>query len=57
VNAADQAALTTALYGVLCNDGLRDLFRKAGRRTVEGRYSFPTRMQKLKRIYDELLAE
>jgi glycosyltransferase involved in cell wall biosynthesis len=54
---ADQAALSTALHGVLVNDGLRELFRRAGRRTVEGRYSFPTRMQKLKRIYDELLAE
>jgi glycosyltransferase involved in cell wall biosynthesis len=57
VSAGDQDGLTTALFAVLTNDGLRDLFRRAGRRTVEARYSFPTRMQRLKRIYDELLAE
>jgi glycosyltransferase involved in cell wall biosynthesis len=57
VSAGDRDGLTTALYGVLTNDGLRDLFRRAGRRTVEGQYSFPTRMNRLKRIYDELLAE
>lgn len=55
VEAGDQEALTTALFGLLTNEGLRALFRAAGRRTVEGRYSFSTRMQKLKRIYDELL--
>ncbi|MDB5308231.1 MAG: glycosyltransferase family 1 protein [Gemmataceae bacterium] len=55
IGAGDADGLTTALLGLLTNEGLRDLFRAAGRRTVEGRYSFPTRMQKLKRIYDELL--
>ncbi|HEY3789412.1 MAG TPA: glycosyltransferase [Urbifossiella sp.] len=48
-------ALTTALLALIRNESLRDLFRVAGRRTVEGRYSFPVRMQKLKHIYDELL--
>src|SRR5262249_12544645 len=57
VTAGDQHGLTTALHGVLTYAGLRDLLRRAGRRTVEGHYSFPTRIQKLKRIYDELLAE
>jgi glycosyltransferase involved in cell wall biosynthesis len=49
-------ALSTALFGLLTNAGLRDLFRDAARRTVETRFSFPTRMQRLKRIYDDLLA-
>lgn len=55
VSAGDLDGLTTALAAVLNNDGLRSMFRRAGRRTVEGRYSFPTRMLRLKRIYDELL--
>ena len=55
VEAGDRDGLTTALYGLLTNDALRDLFRRAGRRTVEGRFSFPIRMQKLTRLYDELL--
>ncbi len=57
VEPGDRAGLTTALAGLLGNAALRDLFRRAGRRTVEGRYSFPVRMQKLKRIYDELLQD
>jgi glycosyltransferase involved in cell wall biosynthesis len=55
VNAGDQEGLTTALAGLVKNDALRELFRSAGRRTVETRYSFATRMQRLKRLYDELL--
>jgi glycosyltransferase involved in cell wall biosynthesis len=55
VNSGDLGGLTTALAGLLKNDGLRELFRTAGRRTVETRYSFATRMQRLKRLYDELL--
>ena len=57
VNAGDLDGLTTALSGLLRNDGLRELFRAAGRRTVETRYSFATRMQRLKRLYDELLVK
>jgi glycosyltransferase involved in cell wall biosynthesis len=55
VEPGDLDGLTTALRGLLTNPGLRDLFRAAGRRTVETRYSFPTRMTRLKRIYDDLL--
>jgi glycosyltransferase involved in cell wall biosynthesis len=55
VTAADLEGLTTALAGLLKNDSLRELFRNTGRRTVETRYSFATRMQRLKRLYDELL--
>jgi glycosyltransferase involved in cell wall biosynthesis len=56
VEPADVDGLTTALVGLVKNDGLRDLFRTAGRRTVEGRYGFPARVEKLARVYDELLA-
>lgn len=56
VEAGDRDALTTALVGLLKNDGLRELFRAAGRRTVETRFSFATRMLKLARVYDELLS-
>lgn len=56
VASGDQEGLATALYGLLSNHSLRDLFRRAGRRTVEGQFSFSNRMQRLKRIYDELLA-
>ncbi|HEY1190684.1 MAG TPA: glycosyltransferase [Gemmata sp.] len=55
VSPGDLEGLTTALGGLLKNEGLRELFRTAGRRTVETRYSFATRMQRLKRLYDELL--
>ncbi len=51
----DLAGLTTALFGLLTNPALRAVFRAAGRRTVETRYSFATRMHRLKRLYDELL--
>ncbi|WP_088252732.1 glycosyltransferase [Fimbriiglobus ruber] len=55
VDAGDLPALTRSLYGLLTNPDLRDLFRQAARRTIDSRYSFPVRMQRLKRIYDELL--
>ena len=55
VTAGDLDGLTTALSGLLTNAALRAVFRTAGRRTVETRYSFATRMHRLKRLYDELL--
>lgn len=55
VNAGDIAELATALAGLLTSAELRAGFRAAGRRTVETRYNFATRMQRLKRLYDELL--
>lgn len=57
VNAGDVDGLTAALAVLLTNGALRDVFRAAGRRTVETRYSFATRMHRLKRLYDELLAK
>ena len=55
VDAGDINGLTAALANLLANDGLRATFRAEGRRTVETRYSFATRMQRLKNLYDELL--
>ena len=37
------------------NAGLREAFRAAGRDTIETRYSFTTRMQRLAGLYDQLL--
>jgi len=55
VSAGDINGLTAALTALLSNANLRDVFRAEGRRTVETRYSFATRMNRLKRLYDELL--
>jgi glycosyltransferase involved in cell wall biosynthesis len=55
VEPGDVDGLTTALAGLLNNEALRVVFRTAGRRTVETRYSFATRIERLARIYDELL--
>lgn len=55
IEPGDLPGLTRSLNGLLTNPGLRDLLRTAARRTIETRYSFPVRMQRLKRIYDELL--
>ena len=56
IDPGDQAALNRSLAGLLTNADLRDLFRAAARRTIETRYSFPTRMKRLAHLYDELLA-
>jgi glycosyltransferase involved in cell wall biosynthesis len=48
--------LRIALAGLLKNQPLRDVFVRAARRTVETKYSFTTRIHRLKRIYDELLS-
>ena len=55
VNAGDINGLTAALSNLLASANLRDTFRAEGRRTVETRYSFATRMNRLKLLYDELL--
>jgi glycosyltransferase involved in cell wall biosynthesis len=55
VDPGDVGALTPALGRVLAAPELRERFRAAARRTIETRYSFQVRMEKLKRIYDEVL--
>jgi glycosyltransferase involved in cell wall biosynthesis len=57
VEPGDLAGLTRSLHALLTNPGLRLTLSRAARRAVETRFSFPVRMQKLTRIYDELLAE
>jgi len=48
--------LTNGLARVLQDDELREKLRRAGRATIEARFSFERRMQKIRRIYDELLS-
>ncbi len=50
----DLPGLTAAVAELLTNAVKRDEFRAAGRRTVETRYSFAARMQKLAALYDEM---
>lgn len=55
VPAGDPESMTNAMQAILTNADLRHVFRHAGRRTVESRYSFPVRMRRLKAIYDGIL--
>jgi len=55
VNAGDRDGMTAALLGLARNPGLQAVLREAGRRTVETRYSFATRMERLQHLYDDLL--
>jgi glycosyltransferase involved in cell wall biosynthesis len=57
VELEDEAGLTAALKRILEEPGLRSRFAQAGRRTIEDRYSFAVRMQKIVAVYDELLGE
>ncbi len=56
VEPGDADGLTTALAGLLKNQPLQKVFTDAARRIVETKYSFLTRIHRLKRIYDELLS-
>jgi glycosyltransferase involved in cell wall biosynthesis len=55
VDPGDRAGLTAALHTLALKPDLRDRFRRAGRETVETRYSFAVRMERMRQIYDELL--
>jgi glycosyltransferase involved in cell wall biosynthesis len=48
-------ALAQALGRLLADPGLRERLRQAGRETVERRYSFSARMDRIRAVYDELL--
>jgi glycosyltransferase involved in cell wall biosynthesis len=56
VEPGDGDGLTTAIAAMLKNVALRDVFARSARRVVETKYSFSTRMDRLKRMYDELLS-
>lgn len=47
--------LAGAISLLLDDEQLRERFGQAGRRTVEERYSFRVRMEKVKRVYDTVL--
>jgi glycosyltransferase involved in cell wall biosynthesis len=47
--------LSAVLSRLLASDSLRGALGRAGRRTVETRYSFAARMQKIQSLYDNLL--
>jgi glycosyltransferase involved in cell wall biosynthesis len=49
--------LAAALGRLLHDDTLRARLQASARRTVEGRYSFAARMEKIRDLYDDLLAD
>jgi glycosyltransferase involved in cell wall biosynthesis len=51
----DVTGMTEALKNLLSDGALRERLARAGRQTVEGKYSFALRMQKIRALYDELL--
>lgn len=53
--AGDASTLTLALNRLLSNEALRDQFSAAARDTIENRYSFKRRMQKIAAVYDGVL--
>ncbi len=55
IEPGDVAALTDALRELLSDETARQRLGVAGRATVETRYSFARRMEKLAAIYDEML--
>jgi glycosyltransferase involved in cell wall biosynthesis len=55
VEPGDLEGLTRSLDRLLSDSALRDRLRRSGRETIESRYSFARRMEKLREIYDELL--
>ena len=55
VEPGSEAELAAALTRLARNPELRELFRHAGRLTVENKFSFAVRMDKLRESYDRLL--
>jgi glycosyltransferase involved in cell wall biosynthesis len=51
----DLAGLTQALARLLVDAPLRRRLSQAGRTTIETRYSFAARMDKVRAVYDDLL--
>jgi glycosyltransferase involved in cell wall biosynthesis len=57
VNPGDTSGLAEAVGRLVDDRRLREGFASAGRRTVEQRYSFARRMEKMRVVYDNVLAE
>ena len=55
IEPGDRAGMTAALLALLRNPALRGVLCESGRRTVDTRYSFAARMDRLRMIYDALL--
>ena len=53
--ASDASSLTLALNRLLSNEALRDQFSSAALHTIENRFSFERRMQKIAAVYDSVL--
>jgi glycosyltransferase involved in cell wall biosynthesis len=56
VEVGDTDQLGSTIARLLADGALRDRLGEAGRRTVESRFSFERRMERIGEIYDELLA-
>ncbi len=56
IEPGDPVGLTQALARLLKDADLRTRLAEAGRKTIETRYSFAVRMQKIRALYDTLLA-
>ncbi len=56
VDIGDGEQLVSALIRMLSDAELRSRLANAGRRTVEERFDFKRRMERIREIYDELLA-
>ncbi len=52
----DVPALTTALGKLLDDPNLADTLGTCGRRTIETRFSFAARMERIRAVYEELLS-
>lgn len=52
----DLHGMTAALLELAVRPDLREQYRVAGRQTIESRFSFPARMEKLSAIYDRMLS-
>jgi glycosyltransferase involved in cell wall biosynthesis len=57
VAAGDGVALAGALAELLRDPARRDALGRAGRVTIESEYSFAVRMEKVRAVYDQLVAE
>ena len=55
VSPDDSQVLTLAMNRLLSNMALRDQISEAARHTIENRYSFERRMQKIAAVYDSVL--
>jgi glycosyltransferase involved in cell wall biosynthesis len=54
-DAGNASDLTQAIARLLSDPGLAQRLQEAARRTIEGRYSFEVRMEKIRAIYDNIL--